>query len=563
MMLYAGCGSGSSNSHSSHGNPVTISPKTANVFTMSQNASCGCGQQQFQAFIQGSSTTMVNWLVNGIQGGSSSVGIISSTGLYVPPDEVPSGGSVTVTAQSVADTSQTDSATVSLQYPSTAVRSVTPRTVQEASAPTTVTLISVDQNVSRNATVYLNGTQIASSWISNQWLTVTVPSNWFVAPATLRFGIKNPAPGGGGTDGTGANDTPLYVVEGQYVEVGDSVAVRTQAAGALLPSGKVLITGGKTQAFFADSLDSTEIFDPQTNTFQLAGTMTSPRSSHFAIALNTGMVFIAGGQPNPTTAELYDPATGTFTATPPMNFPHYKDPYNHPDSTAILLNNGQVLLEDWIEGPAGMLQSEVYDPASNIYTVVPTGANTCTFPEKCCLGGGILASKNLTADALYQYFDPGTLTFTNASQSGAGAGYSSCVVAVLPNQQVFSTNGVSPMSPPPQGSIWDPVADATTTFPMLSVPSASAPLPDGHLLTLGGFMDEIIDPKLGQAFVGPQALMTRADSPTVVVLTDGRVLVVGGEGGPYPAGFLVTATAETYVPQGQSQSKQKERPPQR
>jgi hypothetical protein len=79
------CGGSSNNTPS-----VMVSPATANV----QEGST----QQFSASVTNSADTVVNWTVNGVAGGNSTVGTVSSTGLYTAPDVVPSPASVTVTA---------------------------------------------------------------------------------------------------------------------------------------------------------------------------------------------------------------------------------------------------------------------------------------------------------------------------------------------------------------------------------------------------------------------------------------------------------------------------------
>src|SRR5262249_41815815 len=85
---------------------VSISPSSAAL----QIGASG----QFTASVSGTTNTSVTWLVNGIQGGNSTVGTISSSGLYTAPASVPSGSSVTVTARSVADTSKSANASVSI-----------------------------------------------------------------------------------------------------------------------------------------------------------------------------------------------------------------------------------------------------------------------------------------------------------------------------------------------------------------------------------------------------------------------------------------------------------------
>src|SRR5438105_1759384 len=85
---------------------VSISPTSATVQVGHS--------QQFSAAVSNTSNTAVSWLVNGTVGGDSSVGTISSTGLYTAPSSVPSPSSVSVTAQSVADASRSASANVTI-----------------------------------------------------------------------------------------------------------------------------------------------------------------------------------------------------------------------------------------------------------------------------------------------------------------------------------------------------------------------------------------------------------------------------------------------------------------
>lgn len=69
---------------------VAVSPATANV----QEG----GTQQFTATVTNSSDMAVTWQVNGVAGGNSAVGTITSNGLYTAPDVIPSPASVTISA---------------------------------------------------------------------------------------------------------------------------------------------------------------------------------------------------------------------------------------------------------------------------------------------------------------------------------------------------------------------------------------------------------------------------------------------------------------------------------
>jgi hypothetical protein len=87
---------------------IAVAPATATV---------AAGEtQQFTATVQGVANTAVNWQVNAVAGGNSSVGTISAAGLYTAPLAIPATGAVTITAVSQADTSQTATAAVTIVF---------------------------------------------------------------------------------------------------------------------------------------------------------------------------------------------------------------------------------------------------------------------------------------------------------------------------------------------------------------------------------------------------------------------------------------------------------------
>jgi hypothetical protein len=111
----------------------------------------------------------------------------------------------------------------------------------------------------------------------------------------------------------------------------------------LLTNGKVLTAGGYLTPPPFSVWASAELYDPSTGTFTATGDMTTSRFYHTATPLPNGRVLIAGGSSivnsNSTlaSAELYDPSTGTFTATADMTTARQRH-------TATLLNNGKVLI---------------------------------------------------------------------------------------------------------------------------------------------------------------------------------------------------------------------------
>ena len=89
---------------------VTISPITPATATVAVKAT-----QQFSGYEVGSDMNLFNWIVNGIQGGSATLGTINFLGLYTAPIAVPMmGNTVTVTMVSQADPTKSASAVVTL-----------------------------------------------------------------------------------------------------------------------------------------------------------------------------------------------------------------------------------------------------------------------------------------------------------------------------------------------------------------------------------------------------------------------------------------------------------------
>jgi Galactose oxidase, central domain/Kelch motif len=103
----------------------------------------------------------------------------------------------------------------------------------------------------------------------------------------------------------------------------------------LLPSGKVLVAGGIGND---DDVRSAELYDPASGTWVATGSLGTARFAHTATLLPSGKVLIAGGQNasgnSLTSAELYDPGFGF-------------DPNWQPLLTRVsppILSNGNVLV---------------------------------------------------------------------------------------------------------------------------------------------------------------------------------------------------------------------------
>jgi N-acetylneuraminic acid mutarotase len=80
----------------------------------------------------------------------------------------------------------------------------------------------------------------------------------------------------------------------------------------------VLVAGGKNPMI----QDSSELYDPSTETWAITGSMNNARYSHASIILTNGKVLVTGGFQNDAalnSTELYDPSTETWRNTGSMN----------------------------------------------------------------------------------------------------------------------------------------------------------------------------------------------------------------------------------------------------
>jgi hypothetical protein len=109
----------------------------------------------------------------------------------------------------------------------------------------------------------------------------------------------------------------------------------------LLGSGRVLVAGGLTSFKTGEATAAAELYDPATGSFSPTGSMATPRLALSATLLADGRILAAGGRgslggTSLASAEIYDPASGTFNPSGAMTTARE-------DHTATLLTNGAVL----------------------------------------------------------------------------------------------------------------------------------------------------------------------------------------------------------------------------
>jgi hypothetical protein len=331
-----------------------------------------------------------------------------------------------------------------------------------------------------------------------------------------------------------------------------------------LAGGRVLVAGG-----YFDALPITlaDLYDPQTGTFSATGAMATARGFGTATRLSDGRVLFAGGDPGKwnfagsliASAELYDPATGTFSPTGLMTTARNLH-------TATLLLDGRVLITGGSDtfGHA-VATAELYDPATGRFS--PTGSTAAArgFQTASLLldgrvlivggndqgwGAGFLASAEIYNPRTGKFTATGPMTTERASHTAT----------VLPDGRVLIAGGASSNGPESLASaeIYNPKTGKffPTRGPMAAARTfhAATLLADGRVLVTGGTADgwvysgpfqasaEIYDPQTGT--FSPTGPMTdERVSQTATLLPDGHVLIAGGYDG-----IADVTTAELYDP---------------
>jgi hypothetical protein len=304
--------------------------------------------------------------------------------------------------------------------------------------------------------------------------------------------------------GAGLSALPASAAtSGTFSLTGSMNAARAGSTATLLPDGDVLETGAVATG------PSAELYNPATGTWTATGAMITPTGDK-ATLLPDGQVLVAGGVSAAgvlSSAELYNPATGSWAATGSM-------PTGRAGQSATLLGNGQVLVAGG-QGANGVYLSsaELYNPATGTWAAT----------------GSMETARE----------DQGATLLGNGQVLMAG-GYSS----------ITSTNASAELYNPATGKF-------TPTGSMNSArdnPAATL-LPDGEVLVTGGTLGggglfaELYNPATGTwtaATSGPAVCtpvqVCRTDS-TATLLGNGDVLVTGGYSYAEDAGYQSTTPA--------------------
>ena len=351
--------------------------------------------------------------------------------------------------------------------------------------------------------------------------------------------------------------TPVPVRAPSWTVTGIMTAARLGGTATLLPDGRVLVAGGirgTTDQGVAHAIGTAELYDPRTGSWTATGTMRTPRQGHTATLLPDGKVLVAGGLGGLgsdarglaalASAELYDPSTGSWTATGAMGVRRLAC-HGHAAARRQRLVAGGDISAGWGED---VPSAELYDPSTGVWAATGSmgtarGRHTATLlPD-----GTVLVAGGGSASA--ELYDPRTRTWSATGSMGTARG--SHTATLLPDGKVLVAGGVKPgCCTLASAELYEPRTRTWSATGSMSTARGSHTatlLSNGEVLVAGGADNaasvELYDPGSGTWTAAP-SMVTAGDVQTATLLPDGTVLVVTGP----ILETVVPTSAELYDP---------------
>jgi len=361
---------------------------------------------------------------------------------------------------------------------------------------------------------------------------------------------------------------------GAWSPAGEISTGRYAPGAALLPDGRVLISGG--YSFEANRTHGTsDIFDPKDATWAPGPRMRFDRNFPETLSLSNGdVLFVAGFRARTgttATTERLDAKRLRFAPAPEDGAPPTCE--ERELFSVCRLADGRFLLAGGYSTfrKKTLASAEIFDPQTGVFTATPGSLKHARFGHTSVLlpdgrvlivGGKVLATEERLLEA--ELFDPkrGAFEATGALSTGRDR----CTAWLLPADngvvRVLVAGGSAQeggTAPARRCELYSPSTGAFTPGPELirdRMAHTATSLPNGKVLLVGGWSNsdnattnqaEIWDPTQ-QAFRPAGRLLHGRHDHVSVPLSDGRVLVAGGKEAPAVAGVESPLAAEIWTP---------------
>ena len=215
---------------------------------------------------------------------------------------------------------------------------------------------------------------------------------------------------------------------GSWTATGSMVTHAGSITATLLHDGRVLVTGNGYEGETA----SAELYDPRSGLWTATGSMIRARGRHTATLLPDGRVLVAGGYPTDSavSAELYDPATGAWAATGNMGTPRANHQATLLPDGKVLVTGGDTCRNAWAASGCNLHTAELYDPASGTWTytradsLVPgyrNGQNVIRLADGRILAVVPVMAADAAVGTSVELYDPATGSWTPPTKGSKGA----------------------------------------------------------------------------------------------------------------------------------------------
>lgn len=343
------------------------------------------------------------------------------------------------------------------------------------------------------------------------------------------------------TDGQALNSCELYNFTTQSWEPGASLQqARSLHTATLLPDGRAVITGGRNGI---EAVSSVEEYDFTADVWTQTDSLSTARFRHTATLLMNGDLLVIGGTegsnsneqqwPGIATCEVYKSASRQWETVASMNTGRF-------GHTATLLPNGNILVIGGYNTYNDYLSSvELYNPSLNIWTTVASLTSARVFHTATLLSTGevlVVGGRNANGTiGTAEKYDYRTNLWSSAGTIPQARFHHT--TSLLHNGDVLIAGGVSlsgsGLLPVETTAIYNPSVNTwilTDSLYTSKAASQSTLLPDNTILVTGGYTSTSCTVS-GVCFIyNPGLGYQQADRPVITDISPKKLDNILGSG---------------------------------